>query len=175
MSKTQCFQVSVACTHVCSMNVHMSESKASHRVPSTTAPATSYMVSRLSHASVRAVHYNPFLDCVFSWMSLRLFTAPRPQATLALRKLKRDSSVFVTVDTSKVPEGPGLGVLSLCFRFFRHPSEAISSPEFSQLCSSNLSTEWRRKTMALQGALLNPRLNTDSDSRYAHRVLVAKS
>ena len=113
MSKTQCFQVSVACTHVCSMNVHMSESKASHRVPSTTAPATSYMVSRLSHASVRAVHYNPFLDCVFSWMSLRLFTAPRPQATLALRKLKRDSSVFVTVDTSKVPEGPGLGVLSL--------------------------------------------------------------
>ncbi|CAE7555773.1 unnamed protein product [Symbiodinium sp. CCMP2456] len=75
--------------------------------PSTTAPATSYMVSRLSHASARAVHYNP--------------------------KLKRDSSVFVTVDTSKVPEGYFLpGVL----------------PTLLQL-------------------------NTDSDSRYAHRDLLS--
>ena len=79
MSKTQSFKVSVACTHVCSMKVLVSEIKASYRVPSTTAPATSYMVSRLSHASVRAVHYNPFLDGVFSWMSLRVNSPQRRQ------------------------------------------------------------------------------------------------
>ncbi|CAE7215135.1 unnamed protein product [Symbiodinium natans] len=47
--------------------------------PSPSAPATGYMVSRISHASVREVHYNP--------------------------RLKRDSKMFVTVDTAKVPEG----------------------------------------------------------------------